>query len=276
MGDPLGSCSVSSQKQNRAGRVRKALAGPKRTISCGVGPVRCATLQQGLLVAQRLRRGWMEGSFADELYSESLQLSKMQLDSAANVTSKQSGLDDHGKVQLSVDNGCSWYGSDDEVNETSDMDKEWQRRHDQFHTMGYRDGLIAGKEASSQEGFNIGFKQSVLVGYNWGLVRDVTSALASLPDGTREKLTETEEQRTRFQGLCESVHSLSTTDAFRLFNDEITSKKDREQISSSETSSFQVETVSEEQRVDHSGLGVHSAKLRSLILESPRIKVNIP
>lgn len=40
--------------------------------------------------------------------------------------------------------------------------------------MGYRDGVIAGKEASSQEGFNIGFKQSVLVGYNWGLVRGVT------------------------------------------------------------------------------------------------------
>lgn len=39
--------------------------------------------------------------------------------------------------------------------------------------MGYRDGLIAGKEASSREGFNIGFKQSVLVGYNWGLVRAV-------------------------------------------------------------------------------------------------------
>lgn len=35
----------------------------------------------------------MEGSFADELYSESLQLSKIQLDSTANLISKQSGSD---------------------------------------------------------------------------------------------------------------------------------------------------------------------------------------
>jgi len=40
--------------------------------------------------------------------------------------------------------------------------------------IGYRDGLIAGKEASAQEGFNIGFKQSVLDGYSWGVVRGVT------------------------------------------------------------------------------------------------------
>ncbi|PRQ19568.1 putative essential protein Yae1 [Rosa chinensis] len=111
----------------------------------------------------------MEGGFADELYSESLQLSKLQLGSTSNVTSKQSGLDDHVKVQLSDEDGSSWCGSDNEVNEASDVDKEWQRRRDQFHTMGYRDGVIAGKEASSQEGFSIGFKQSVLVGYNWGL-----------------------------------------------------------------------------------------------------------
>lgn len=40
--------------------------------------------------------------------------------------------------------------------------------------MGYRDGIIAGKEAALQEGFNIGFKGSVLAGYNWGLVRGVS------------------------------------------------------------------------------------------------------
>lgn len=40
--------------------------------------------------------------------------------------------------------------------------------------IGYRDGLIAGQEASAQEGFNIGFKDSVLIGYNWGLVRGIT------------------------------------------------------------------------------------------------------
>lgn len=40
--------------------------------------------------------------------------------------------------------------------------------------IGYRDGLIAGKEAIAQDGFNIGFKESVLEGYNWGIVRGIT------------------------------------------------------------------------------------------------------
>ncbi|XP_050387080.1 uncharacterized protein LOC126803331 [Argentina anserina] len=218
----------------------------------------------------------MEGSFADELYSESLQLSKLQLNAASNVTSKQSDLNDHGKVQLSAEDGSPWYSSDDEVNEGSDMNKEWQRKRDEFYTMGYRDGLIAGKEDSSQEGFNIGFKQSVLVGYNWGLVRGVTSALASLPEGLREKLIDTEEQRTRFQGLYESVHSFSTTDALRLFNDEITGENDSERVAISETSSLKVEYGSEEQRLDHTGLGIYSAKLQSLLLVSPGIEVETP
>ncbi|KAL3599670.1 hypothetical protein D5086_007588 [Populus alba] len=94
----------------------------------------------------------MEGSFAKELYSESLQLSN------AELGSKPIANDD----------------SVEELDRESDLDREWQRRHDQFHTIGYRDGLIAGKEDSAQEGFNVGFKQSVLVGYNWGVVRGVT------------------------------------------------------------------------------------------------------
>lgn len=38
----------------------------------------------------------------------------------------------------------------------------------------YRDGIIAGKEASAQEGFNFGVKESVVDGFNLGLVRGVT------------------------------------------------------------------------------------------------------
>ncbi|KAF5950270.1 hypothetical protein HYC85_012263 [Camellia sinensis] len=117
----------------------------------------------------------------------------------------------------------------------SDLDREWKRRHDQFHTIGYRDGVTAGKEASAQEGFNLGFKESVLAGYNWGLVRGVTSALTLLPDGLREKLVETQEEKDKFQSLYESVHSLSTTDALKLFHD--MSKRSVEQIDSNEASS---------------------------------------
>jgi len=44
----------------------------------------------------------------------------------------------------------------------------------EYFQIGYRDGLTAGKEASAQEGFNIGFKESVVAGCNWGLVRGIT------------------------------------------------------------------------------------------------------
>ncbi|ONI20692.1 hypothetical protein PRUPE_2G029400 [Prunus persica] len=153
------------------------------------------------------------------------------------------------------------------------MKIEEKTRYNQHHTVGYREGVIAGKEASSQEGFNIGFKQSVLVGYNWGLVRGVTSALANLPDGLREKLIETEDQITGLQGLYESVHSLSTTDALRLFNDEIMDKKAGEQSENADTSSL--EAGLPEQIPDRSGLRNHFAELRSLLLESPAIKVHL-
>uniref|UniRef100_A0A6M2EWL8 Essential protein Yae1 N-terminal domain-containing protein n=1 Tax=Populus davidiana TaxID=266767 RepID=A0A6M2EWL8_9ROSI len=105
----------------------------------------------------------MEGSFAKELYSESLQLSNAELGSKPIANG-----------DLQDDGGSLWDDSVEELDRDSDLDREWQRRHDQFHTIGYRDGLIAGKEDSAQEGFNVGFKQSVLVGYNWGVVRGVT------------------------------------------------------------------------------------------------------
>uniref|UniRef100_A0A6N2M916 Essential protein Yae1 N-terminal domain-containing protein n=1 Tax=Salix viminalis TaxID=40686 RepID=A0A6N2M916_SALVM len=110
----------------------------------------------------------MEGSIAKELYSESLQLSV----SSAELVSKPITSGD-----LQDDDGPLWDVSDEELDRESDLDREWKRRHDQFHTIGYRDGVISGKEASAQEGFNIGFKQSVLAGYNWGVVRGVTRCI---------------------------------------------------------------------------------------------------
>ncbi|KAL4384378.1 hypothetical protein GQ457_15G021470 [Hibiscus cannabinus] len=124
-----------------------------------------------------------------------------------------------------ADDGSLWDGSDEELDKTSDLDREWQRRHDQFHTIGYRDGLIAGKEASAQEGFNIGFKQSVPIGYNWGITRGVTSALACVPDDSRERLIETQEKRDKFSELFGCVNSVSASNALELFHDDILTKK---------------------------------------------------
>lgn len=84
-------------------------------------------------------------------------------------------------------------------------------------------------------------------------LQPICSALAGLPDGLREKLIKTEEQRAGFQDLYESVCCLSTTDSLRLFNDNITDKTS-----------------------DHLGLQNYFADLRSLLLDSPGIKVQLP
>ncbi|THG00107.1 hypothetical protein TEA_012403 [Camellia sinensis var. sinensis] len=222
----------------------------------------------------------MDRSFADELYSETLRLSNGELGPISSANDEQNGSYDHELDQLSHDDGSLWGSSPEEHDSLSDLDREWKRRHDQFHTHGYDsstgDGYItvtfvgmpghkSGKEASAQEGFNLGFKESVLAGYNWGLVRGVTSALTLLPDGLREKLVETQEEKDKFQSLYESVHSLSTTDALKLFHD--ISKRSVEQIDSNEASS----------NVDQSSniLQNYSGELKSLVLKCPAIEVNL-
>ncbi|KAB2084682.1 hypothetical protein ES319_A05G350900v1 [Gossypium barbadense] len=194
----------------------------------------------------------MDDKFAQELYSESLQLSKLQL-------GRSSSTNGFNKSDIQDEDGSLWGGSDEELDKTSDLDREWKRRHDQFHTIGYRDGLIAGKEASAQEG------------YNWGIARGVTSALACLPDGLRERLTETQENRDKFQELYESVNLLSATDALKLFHDDILTKKAVEQSGSTEAS---VSVGGAQEHISNSSsLGTYSTKLQSLLLESPEIKV---
>ncbi|KAK0572939.1 hypothetical protein LWI29_000699 [Acer saccharum] len=212
----------------------------------------------------------MEGSLAEQLYSESLRFSKLKLEQ----DSTQITINRHDEGDLQDEDGSLWGDSDEEKFEkSSDLDREWQRRHDQFHTMGYRDGIIAGKEASAQEGFNAGFKQSFPSGYNWGHVRGVTSALACLPDELKEMLIKTQENRAKFQDLHESVHSLSTTDALRLFHDDILTNKAVEPSEHAETSS----SISglQRHRADCSRLENLSRELQSLLLETPAIQVHL-
>ncbi|EYU38259.1 hypothetical protein ABFS82_02G113300 [Erythranthe guttata] len=162
----------------------------------------------------------MDGTIANELYSEILQSSSVEFDRGSTAAQASNNLN----VSKNDDAGDLWYDeessekdSTEKLNAASDMEREWQKRRNQFHTIGYRDGVIAGKEAAAQEGFNIGFKDSVLNGYNWGFVRGITSAIACLPGGLKEKLVETEEMRNKFQSLQQSVQSLSTIDALKLF-----------------------------------------------------------
>lgn len=214
----------------------------------------------------------MEHNIAEELYSESLQFSRLELSpsSAAHNDHQLLGNDE---TDLLDKDGLAWDDSDEVFGESSDLDREWQRRRDQFYTIGYRDGVIAGKEASAQEGFNIGFKQSVPIGYNWGLVKGATSAFACLPDELKERLVEDQGHRDKFQDLYKSVNSLSTPDALKLFSDEIMSDKTTQQSKTAEASGLTA--GSQVQSLEPSRLGSYFAELRSLLIECPAIDVRL-
>lgn len=93
--------------------------------------------------------------------------------------------------------------------------------------------------------------------------------MACLPVGLKEKLVETEETRMKFQSLHESVQSLSTTDALRLFYED-QKRKSLHQKESAKPSS----TVTDHN--DHSPgtslLENYIQQLQSILNESPEIE----
>ncbi|XP_024984660.1 uncharacterized protein YAE1-like [Cynara cardunculus var. scolymus] len=199
----------------------------------------------------------MERSIADELYSEILE-PKVELGQTSVPDIKEfNSLD--GEDEHWCEDGSSWNGSDGKFDPSSDLDREWQRRKNQFHAIGYRDGLIAGKEASAQEGFNVGFKESVVAGFNLGFVRGVTGALNCLPGELRKKIIESQETRNKLHSLYESVNKLSTTDALKVFHDGLSQRR--------------VNEGDLEQNSDGSVLDSYYGQLQSLIVESPAIEV---
>ncbi|KAM7279089.1 hypothetical protein ACFE04_006223 [Oxalis oulophora] len=217
----------------------------------------------------------MEDSFANELFSESLRLSNnLALDpisASASATRQTVYPNDGGDPQCGEedgeeDGGSLWGDSDEEP--ASDLDREWQRR--QLLKIGYNDGFFAGIDASEQEGRNIGFKKSMNPGYKWGLVRGVSSALACLPDDLRDELIEVQEKRDKFHQLFESVHSLSTVDAFKLFHNDINAKRP---IGNDERYSRDV-TFSRT-KTGHRPLDNYFNELQSLLQESPSINVHL-
>uniref|UniRef100_A0A7N0UNR9 Essential protein Yae1 N-terminal domain-containing protein n=1 Tax=Kalanchoe fedtschenkoi TaxID=63787 RepID=A0A7N0UNR9_KALFE len=202
----------------------------------------------------------MMGTIADELYSETLKLVNVKLDSTSSGTSHGKHPDDGSTDECTHDNDL-WDAPDD-LAETSDLDREWKNRREEFQTIGYRDGIIAGKEASAQEGFNHGFKESVNAGYQWGLVRGVTSALAFLPDGLKEKVMETDIKRAQLQKLYESTSSISTPDALKSFHDYIVSKKTVENTNTTPSSP-----------TSEGLLGKYYKELSAFVKECPAINI---
>ncbi|KAL9269606.1 hypothetical protein AKJ16_DCAP24014 [Drosera capensis] len=71
-------------------------------------------------------------------------------------------------------NAASWYDSDEEAGGPYGQERELQKRSEEMYNSGYRDGITAGQNASVQQGFDEGLKESFSAGYKWGLVRGIT------------------------------------------------------------------------------------------------------
>ncbi|CAH8359876.1 unnamed protein product [Eruca vesicaria subsp. sativa] len=177
----------------------------------------------------------------------------------------------------------SFYGSsDEEPSEAYSRNKDAENRREKFHTMGYRDGISAGQEAAAQQGYNVGYKESVLAGYTFGIVRGVSSALVFLPAELRETLIDEQETRDKFQKLHGCVHDLSTETAMKRFYGALTKKQRDEKSGEEGPDSTSLGSGSGSGCVSGSDvtapnddLGSYVTELSSLLDKSPKIKVRL-
>ncbi|KAG2314741.1 hypothetical protein Bca4012_065550 [Brassica carinata] len=202
-----------------------------------------------------------KSNFAKELYGESLQLSKP-------------GTESLGFGNLENVDGSFYGSSDEEPSEAYSMNKDTENRREKFHMLGYRDGISAGQEAAAQEGYNVGYKESVVAGYKLGIVRGVSSALAFLPDGLREKLIDEQETRCKFKKLHGSLHDFSTDTALKLFYGALTTKQGEEK-SGEKGSGSSFDSGSGSGVAATNDLGSYVTELSSLLEKSPKIEVRL-
>ncbi|RWW14495.1 hypothetical protein GW17_00021730 [Ensete ventricosum] len=129
------------------------------------------------------------------------------------------------------------------------------------------------KEASAQEGFNIGFKQSASSGYKWGIVRGITSAFVSLPDQFKEKLVKKLEDRGTFQSLYKPVQEISTDDALRMYQFQLL--QENKQSHQRSKGKFQATISSASEDFDCNKLDFFFNELMLLVRESSEIKASV-
>ncbi|KAL2643800.1 hypothetical protein R1flu_011387 [Riccia fluitans] len=133
-----------------------------------------------------------------------------------------------------------WEGDDEDLGHYSqtdaDLQREWEARRHHFHTLGYRDGISAGKESEAQAGFNVGFKEAVVAGYSWGVARGAASAFSALASSLKGRLVTDHEAMKRIQSLNLSAASISSDEALRLYYEESILRKGVTTVSDEEPS----------------------------------------
>ena len=86
-----------------------------------------------------------------------------------------------GPRRLNHDDDDFWGGSsDEEAAGKEHLEREWRAREANFHSSGYLEGLEAGKRETVQRGFNEGFADGSLQGFEWGAARGALSAMHAL------------------------------------------------------------------------------------------------
>lgn len=92
--------------------------------------------------------------------------------------------------------------------------------------------------------------------------------MASLPGGLKEKLVETEETRNKFQQLHESVQSISSADALKLFYEDQRKKSLKQEAA--EPSSTETDQNNQSRHVGV--LENYHVQLQSILHESPLVE----
>ncbi|KQK11548.1 hypothetical protein BRADI_2g60790v3 [Brachypodium distachyon] len=108
--------------------------------------------------------------------------------------------------------------------------------------------------------------ESVHIAYRWGLVRGITSALASLPDRLKEKLLPSDQCRVRLQSLHNSVQEISADDALQMFHEST--------LDSNRPLEEPHVKSEEDEAADSSRLETLPKNLLLLLHECPNIKVH--
>ncbi|TVU36841.1 hypothetical protein EJB05_18793, partial [Eragrostis curvula] len=206
----------------------------------------------------------MSGHGDAEGVTASMEELRVELEGSSSMETRIVQHED-GRVVATADDDDIWGDDSDSPGHESTLDREWSHRKNQFHKMGYRDGITEGQKDSAQEGFNVGFRQSVNVGYKWGLVRGVTSALASLPDSLKEKLLPDVHCREKLQDLHNSVRVISADDALQMFHNSIRQNKNP---------SEEPHGTSEDGASDSNSFTTLSKDLVVLLHECPDVKVS--
>ncbi|KAG9443631.1 hypothetical protein H6P81_014971 [Aristolochia fimbriata] len=161
------------------------------------------------------------------------------------------------EIQIPIEDSADIWNEDGSIEscshdvfDQSDLNRVWEQRQNQFHRIGYRDGLLTGKEMSAQEGFNVGFKQSV-------------------------EMVEKVEARDKLQRLYEFVSSISTGDAIKLFHQDLMQSESEQSQDSQQQEAENDDTGNKpDQILRCSQLINFSSDLELLLVELPKIKVH--